>query len=208
LTDKVVKASVQAEKERSLSKRARAAGDLERAGEHSQQGNWHSQAAVSIQDHGNRQARSVPVANGEALPSAAGWLKDTLADPDVVAIDSSRMRGEMLEANDVTALAIDVSKTAQADNTVEKLLAHQMALAHKIAFEQATRADRERDPYIAMKRLQISARMMDVAQSAAVTLQKLKAGGPQAVVVQHVHVGSGGQAVVGTIQSTKRGVPT
>ena len=55
-----------------------------------------------------------------------------------------------------------------------------------------------------IKRLQISARMMTTAQEGLLALNKLKAGGTQNVVVQHVHVESGGQAVVGNVQGGKR----
>ena len=38
------------------------------------------------------------------------------------------------------------------------------------------------------------------------TLQKLRTGGRQTVVVQHVNVADGGQAVIGTVNSPGRGV--
>jgi hypothetical protein len=79
-----------------------------------------------------------------------------------------------------------------------------VALAHKIAFEQASKANREKDPGIEAKRLESAAKMMGVAQRAAVTLQKLRASGPQKVVVQHVHVEAGGQAVVGDVRMGRR----
>jgi len=41
-----------------------------------------------------------------------------------------------------------------------------------------------------------SARMMQICQEALLTLQKLRTGGKQRVVVQHVQVAEGGQAVV------------
>ncbi len=49
------------------------------------------------------------------------------------------------------------------------------------------------------------ARMIGVAQRGALTLQKLRASGPQKVVVQHVHVEAGGQAVVGNVKMGRRG---
>jgi hypothetical protein len=193
--------SIQADNHRSLSKRDRAAGNIQAAEFHESDAQWHGHALQSIRDHGLREIRSVHVVNGEAVPSTESWLKETLADPDLPAIDASHMRGQLLEGTGVTALAIDLSNTAQASNSVEKLLTHQMALAHKIAFQQASRADRERDPLIELKRLQVSARMMAAAQEAAVALQKVKRGGTQSIVVQHVHVEAGGQAVVGNVQS-------
>jgi hypothetical protein len=204
VTSKQAQKSLQYEEQKSLSKRARAAGEVEDAVQHDRKAGWHGHASVSIKDHGARQALSAQIMHGEALPTTESWLKDTLSDPDLPALDSSYMRGQMLEANHVTALGIDVSNTIGADNTVEKLLSHQLALAHKIAFEQAHKAQRERDPVIELRRLQVSARMMSTAQEAAVTLQKLKTSGPQSVVVQHVHVESGGQAVVGNVQSGER----
>ena len=44
-------------------------------------------------------------------------------------------------------------------------------------------------------------RMISIAQQGVLTLQKLKTGGTQNVVVQHVHVASGGQALVGAVQT-------
>ena len=45
---------------------------------------------------------------------------------------------------------------------------------------------------------------MGAAQDAATTLQKLKTGGTQRVVVQHVHVEAGGQAVVGHVHNGRK----
>jgi len=68
--------------------------------------------------------------------------------------------------------------------------------------EQANQALHERDPTIEIKRLQVAARMINIAQQGVLTLQKLKTGGTQNVVVQHVHVASGGQALVGAVQTS------
>ena len=69
-----------------------------------------------------------------------------------------------------------------------------------------TRGD-ESDPALAIKRLHVSARMMAMAQQGVTTLQRMKAGGVQSIVVQHVHVAAGGQAVVGNLRTggTKAG---
>jgi len=68
--------------------------------------------------------------------------------------------------------------------------------------EQANQALHERDPTIELKRLHISARMISMAQQGVLTLQKLKTGGTQNVVVQHVHVAPGGQALVGAVNTS------
>lgn len=198
--NKVAKHSLEADLNKSLSRRARTAGEIEKAVEHNKAANWHLQAVSSIKDEGKQVLRSANVLNGEIAPSLNSWLKETLIDPDLPAIDASHMRGRLLEDNNVTAMAIDTSNTMQASNSAERLISHQMALAHKIAFEQAAIANIELDSDVKLKRLQIVSRMMKSSQEAALTLQKLKNGGPQSVTVQHVHVESGGQALVGNVR--------
>ena len=199
-TSKAARLAIRAQEARGLSIRARAAGDIAAAAEHNDLALWHGQAAAAITGQG----QSVTIAHGEAVSQWLPWMQETMNDPDLPALDASRTRGQLLEANDVTALGIDVAKTVQAGNAVEKLLAHQVALAHKIAFEQASKANREKDPVIEAKRLETVAKMMATAQRAALTLQKLRASGPQRVVVQHVHVEAGGQAVVGDVRMGRR----
>jgi hypothetical protein len=102
------------------------------------------------------------------------YLQDTLADPEMVAVDSSAARGRLLLSNEVAALGLDVANTAGASNTGEKLLSHQIALAHKIALEEAAQASKERDPALQIKRLQTSARMMNTFQNGVLTLHRLR----------------------------------
>lgn len=199
LTTKAANKCVMLDGSRALSRREQAAGEIENAEYHANQSNWHGHAVESLQSHGNRRAKSALIACGEAT-AAPGYLNDTLANPDLIAIESSEMRGKLLLANDVVALGIDVANTAGASNTHEKLIAHQIALAHKTAMEQANKALHEYNPLIEMKRLQIAARMIAMVQQGVITLQKLKTGGTQNVVVQHVYVADGGQAVIGAVQ--------
>ena len=49
---------------------------------------------------------------------------------------------------------------------------------------------------------------MQVFQEGLLTLQKLKTGGKQTMVVQHVQVSDGGQAVIaGSVKSGNKGQP-
>lgn len=201
---KIASRSIQADRSNSRSRRAKAAGAIEDAAASDHDQRWHEAAVVAMRDSGERQTRSVVVVNGEAVPRKPGHLTDTLADPDLAAIEASAVRGQLLVVNDVVALGLDVAKAAGASNTHEKLIAHEIALAHKVAMQQAHAAIHERDPATELKRLQISARMMATAQQGVLTLQKLKTGGTQNVVVQHVHVEAGGQAVVGAVQTDRR----
>ena len=196
---KMASRSLQADQSNALSKRARAAGEIEEASTLDSQASWHQQAAISVHEHGNRLARQAIITHGE-VATPASYMKDTLADPDIAAVESSEIRGRLLHQNDVVALGVDIAKTVQASNTAEKLICHEIAVAHRVAMQQASWALAERDPNIEIKRLQISARMMASAQDGLLTLHKLRATGPQTVTVQHVHVEAGGQAVVGNVQ--------
>ena len=62
-------------------------------------------------------------------------------------------------AQRLAALGVDLSNTVSAANTAEKLIAHEIALAHKVAIEQAKQTQYASDPKIEIKRLQLSARM-------------------------------------------------
>lgn len=201
VTTKMTDKNLQAEGALVLSRRAKAAGEIETAAIYEQESRWHSHAVASLADYGDDNARATTIAGGEAVTlEQSQWVRDTLADPGLAALDASRTRGNCLYANDILALGIDVSNTIGAENTAEKLIAHEIALAHKVAFEQANLASKIGDPAVQLKRLNVSARMMTVAQQGIATLQKLRTGGKQTVVVQHVHVNQGGQAVIGPIQ--------
>ena len=204
LAAKATNRCIQYDENRASSRRERVSGNIEGADHSERQSNWHGHAAEAIENLGNRQAEDALIASGEAAISS-GYLKDTLANPELISIESSVILSKLLLCNDVVALGLDVANTAQASNTHEKLISHQIALTHKVAMEQANKALHERDPIIELKRLQISARMIAMTQQGVTTLQKLKTGGTQNVVVQHVYVADGGQAVVGAIQGGKGG---
>jgi hypothetical protein len=201
VTTKMALREIQSGQCRAVSKRERAAGEIDDSELFENNANWNFQAMVSMRDNAQRLAKGTPIVNGEAIPTSPSYLRDTLIDPDLIAIESSNSRGQMLHANDIVALGIDVANTAGASNTHEKLIAHQIALAHKVAMEQANRASHARDAATEIRHINASARMMAMAQQGILTLQKLKGGGTHSIVVQHVHVEAGGQAVVGNVRS-------
>jgi hypothetical protein len=135
---------------------------------------------------------------------------DTLEHPNMIGVEASEQRTADLQRVDILALALDAAVTAQASNSLEKMLCHQMAAAHHAAMRLLGDAlgDRFRAlPPVELVRLTNgAARLMDVFQAALVTLQRARTGGRQEVTVQHVHVTRGGQAVItGTIRSRKGG---
>jgi hypothetical protein len=125
------------------------------------------------------------------------WLVDTLKHPNMIGVDASQRRLEAAENVGALEAAADAAESAQAANSLEKMLCHQMAAAHFAAMKLLARAGASGMPPVEMARLSNSAaRMMDVYQAAFLTLQKIRTGGKQVVVVQHVQVSDGGQAVI------------
>jgi hypothetical protein len=60
---------------------------------------------------------------------------------------------------------------------------------------------REGDSVEACRLTNAAARLVSVFQDAMLTLQRVRTSGNQTVTVQHVNVASGGQAVVGNVQT-------
>jgi hypothetical protein len=131
---------------------------------------------------------------------------DTMRHPDQVSFDASADRTELLlhPALDVAAMALDMAASIEARDSLERMLAHQLALAHKIAFDGATRAAKASDPVIAIKWANLSAKFMDTFQKGLLTIQKLRSGGTQTVTVhtmQHIAVQGGQTLVAGSMQT-------
>lgn len=150
---------------------------------------------------------------GASLPIKRECIRDTLKQPSYVGLDASISRTDLLLLSnlDVVSLAVDAAESIGAENSIEKMLAHQMALAHELAFRMGNAAAGEiqrmegprRDPQssIEAQRLTNAAtRLMDTSQRAALALQKIRSGGNQTVTVQHVTV-QGGQTVIGNVQA-------
>jgi hypothetical protein len=130
-------------------------------------------------------------------------IVSTLADPTSINIDASEHRVAVASRAGVLSAALDTAQTANAKNSVEKMLCHQMAAVHLAGMELLARIQESPTLQVSesvdlVRLTNAAARLFEVFQSGCLTLQKLKTGGRQHVVVQHQHVnvGSGGQAVV------------
>ena len=129
-----------------------------------------------------------------------------------IAEDASLRRTDLLLQSSFNALplGIDAAESIQAANSLEKMLAHQMAVAHEatmrlmdraLSYDAGGRAMREGDSVEACRLANTAARLMSVYQDGLITLQRLRTGGNQTVTVQHVSVAPGGQAVIGNVQT-------
>lgn len=151
----------------------------------------------------------------ETLPA----LVNTLTNPDAVGEEASRARLELASQAGSIGLALDAADTMQAADSLERMLAHQMATAHTMAMRAAKvmgqeldSAERHLDPVkrsaacVEVNRLASTfARLAGSYQAGMLTLQRMRSGGRQTVIVQHNHVGDGGQAVIGGQQQVGGG---
>jgi hypothetical protein len=154
----------------------------------------------------------VTVGNGGEIAIGTKAMQpfvDTVRErPDMLAVDASRQRMELADKANALTLSVDAAATIQAANSLEKMLVHEMAAAHTMAMELQAEAREllghyKRTGHVhqslsieAGRLLNASARMMECFQHGMLTLQKIRSGGQQTVVVQHVNVGDGGRAMV------------
>lgn len=137
-----------------------------------------------------------PAVAGDALPPAE-YIKNTLEAPDAIAIDASEARTSRAAEAGVLELAVDAAQSIQARNSLEKMLAHQLAAAHDAAMQLLARAFDAKNPPAETTRLtNAAARLIQVYQEGFLALHRVRTGGKQVVTVQHVVVAEGGQAVV------------
>jgi hypothetical protein len=136
------------------------------------------------------------------------YLYNTLDYPNFIAADASAQRMRLAQHAGALALGVDTADTIQATNSAEQMLAHQLAAAHAGAMNlmgqvtnmmvmQGTALRTDDGANLRVTRLAGAAsRMMMAFQQGMVTLDKLRAGGKQTILVQHVQLNDGGQAVV------------
>ena len=138
--------------------------------------------------------------DSEPLSPTRLRMLDTLATPNIISVDASEHRASLAARAQVLSLSLDTQETAQADNSIEKMICHQLAALHTLGMEEVIRLKELSSTYPAVERaraLNSIVRLFESAQNAALTVQKLKSGGTQRVEVryQQVNVGQGGHAV-------------
>ena len=135
---------------------------------------------------------------GEIIPRAKNGLPGlelTLQKPDLINLEASVQRSSLIERAGVLELGIETAKDTRAQGSVQKMISHQMAAAHKRAMNLLAESQEAKDVDVACKKARTAAKMMDAFSRAAPTLQRLQTGASQVVQVQHVQVN--GPAVIG-----------
>lgn len=144
---------------------------------------------------------------GQPASDCRRLIANTLANGDAVAEEASIRRTDLLFQSSMRAVAlgVDAADSINAENSLEKMLAHQLAFAHEACMRIMGEAMTNVSPYkkpdsVELARLtNAAARLMTVYQDGLLTIQRLRSGGNQTVTVQHVQVNNGGQAVIGNV---------
>ena len=145
-------------------------------------------------------------------------LRNTIDSPTYVTAGASRARIELASQTGSLELGLDLADTIQAGNSLEKMLAHQLAAAHassmrltaqlnectermqSCSYDRAGDEKRDRANIQATRLAGAVARMNGSFQHGLLTLQRMRSGGRQVVTVKHVHqqvqINEGGQAMV------------
>ena len=189
--------------QRSLRGKAEKARTMAAGGELSVQLDFAIESAeILVEEAFQPQVGVALLSGGEVCPQHIPELVDTLAAPNVVALDASAHRLELVTrmGTDVAALALDACDTMGASNSLEKMLGHQMAVLHDNAMRNASKAALEQDPVHSVRMMNLSIRAMETFQKGLLTLKRLRGTGEQRIVIQHVNVTQGGQAVIGQVQ--------
>jgi ParB-like chromosome segregation protein Spo0J len=158
-------------------------------------------------------------AGGELIAREKGRCDptvDTVAHPDYVTAEASRDRLGLVSQAGSLSLALDAADTIQAQDSLEKMLVHQMAVLHYGMMRATARMNWELDAagvndvndpnkreaanVRACRLAGAISRMSATYQQGLLTLQRKRTGGNQHVTVKHIHqqvnVTEGGQAVV------------
>lgn len=137
---------------------------------------------------------------GEMIPTidqGLPGLELALREPDLLDVEVTIQRTQLADRAGVFEMAIEASESVRAKNSIQRMQAHQLALAHKYAMDLMADASKQPDPIIKVKLINCSARLMDAYSKGALALQRLQQGVNQIVQVQHVQVN--GQAVIGNV---------
>jgi hypothetical protein len=145
------------------------------------------------------QPEAVQISCGEVIREGRSFplgLRDTLGFPTAVSADASEHRSRLAADAGVLEMAVDASMTIEAQNSLEKMAAHQLAVAHKMAMHFAALAMDEKKLDLAIKYQKASSGSMRSYQQGVDCFHKGRRGGRQIVTVQRVNVNEGGQAIV------------
>jgi len=117
----------------------------------------------------------------------------------------------------MVALAVDMAESLRAENSAEKMLAHQLATLHVLMMKVSKRAldfgrynNGSHGQFTQEQSVELSrqcntaARLSSAFQDGLTTMHTLRRGSRQTVRVEHVTVEAGAQAVIGSVTTGGR----
>lgn len=149
-------------------------------------------------------------------------LRDTIKRPDCVTATATVERLRQASAAGCLDTALDTADTIKPRNNLERMLAHQMAAAHNSAMRMtglamvhthnAEHRCGSAESFVrcqqhgieAARLANAAARMMAAFNEGMLTLAKIRTGGRQTVVVQHIDNRGGRAVVAGQLKQARR----
>ena len=218
-----VKAQAEAKRKRSVAKALAKDGDITGARFELAEAADLDRAAAAILDPGTALPGPLVAGRGgelvattkENMTARPGLVDTAKNDPDMLTAAASVARLDLVAEAGALSVGVDAAETIQASNSLEKMLAHQMGVAHTMAMKFAANAQDEllgykncgqRHPHRsieAARMANVAARLMETYQRAALTLLRLRNGGRQVVTVQRVSISGGRAIVAGAVSATE-----
>jgi hypothetical protein len=163
--------------------------------------------AAALMALDDRQEGTLLGAGGEVVPQDDPDIRNTLATPGVAALDASRDRLALVAqvGIDRVAMAVDAADSIKAANSIEMMLAHQMAALHATAMDQMAKANLIQDPKYAIAAMNLAIRAMSAYQNAVLVIKRLRSSGSQQIVIKHIDARSGGMVAISGAQPTTGG---
>jgi hypothetical protein len=115
-------------------------------------------------------------------------LENALKTPDLLNAQATIERANLADKANVLDSAIEVAESVSAKNSVEQMLCHQMAAAHRRCMTLFAESANHKDPEIAIRKSSAASRIMDSFNRAALTLQRLRQDAHQTIQVQYVQI--------------------
>ncbi len=149
---------------------------------------------------------------GDLVPSGGAvgsYAANLLKSGNVTALHTEAARERIQLASDTQSfeLGADAAESVQATDSIEQMLIHQAAALHKHGMKFLARAADEPNTIERCRLANTAARLLTVSQDAILTQLRKRTGGKQTVIVQHVSVNQGAQAVIGTVQGGQTSAP-
>jgi len=131
---------------------------------------------------------------------AFGTTSEAFASREISRVGSIvRQRDAELPTQDEMNAALAAIDGMRPTDEIEAMLAVQMVATHEVAMDMIARAKRADRMPILQESGSLAVKLLRTYTAQVEALARLRRGGEQRVIVQHVHINEGGQAIVGAV---------